>query len=219
MTNPTPCVFDTLESRTLLSGGHSLAVVSDKAQVAIDVKLLHSHSKMHQAKVHHDQAAIHRDMARIKSATQHHIKADMAAFNKTLKADRKAITTAHKLDVKLIAADNAKIRADHANATLLAQDEAQLQLDDQKMADDSAALEGQLEADDTQETTVLAADELEGQNELDGTDPTLQADENQLNQDEQAGQDDQQNDNNQLNSDETKLNVDIEAEANGGHHN
>ena len=217
MTNPTPCVFDTLESRTLLSGGHSQAVVSDKAQVAIDVKLLHSHSTMHQAKVHHDLAAIHKDMTRIKSATQHHVKADISAFNKTLKADRKAITTAHKLDVKLIAADNAKIRADHANATLLAQDEAQLQLDDQKMTDDSAALEGQMQTDETEETTVIAADEQEGQSELDGTDPTLQTDENQMNQDEQSGQDDLLNDNNQLNSDETKLNVDIEAEANGGH--
>jgi hypothetical protein len=219
MCEQTLCIVDALESRVLLSGSHSHAVVSDKAQIAIDMKLLHSHAKSHQNKIHHDQGAIHKDLARIKSATQHKVKADMAAFNKTLKADRKAIITARKVDMKLIQADNAKLHADHANATLTAQDETQLQVDDQKLADDLANLDTQLQADEQQESTTLTADEQDGEAQMNGSDPTLQQDENQLNQDQQDDQSTSQNDSNQLQSDESKLEVDLETEANGNSNN
>lgn len=225
------CLFDTLESRTLLSGGSSHAVISDRAHIAIDVKLMHADTKAFKATIKKDQAAIRKELASIRMGTKSQIKADKAAFTATLKADHKAILTTRRVDLKIIKADNARIRADgrvhatvnskvgnptvNANVSLEAQDEAQLQLDEQKMNDDLAVLDAQLQTDETQEAATIAEDQQKGEADLNGADPILQAEENQLNDDEQQEQTTLQADAEHQQADEVTLEADLNAEASG----
>ena len=215
MRNVNFCVFDTLESRTFLSAGSSQVVIADRAQIVIDVKLMHADTKACQATIKHDESLVHKAIANVRFQVQAQIKADMASSKATLASDRKAILTARRVDLKVIQSDKVKLHTDHADVTAESQDEVQLQADTQTMDDDLSTLDAHLQADETASAQVIANDRAEGDARMNGGDAAVLADEAELAADQQSCQDTLQADSDRLHADHVKLQVDLNAQANG----